>query len=312
MNYRLLPLLFMLCFFEPGHTGLSVERSPASIKKQRLNLKKNKRKQRRQHLVLQLIRSTRTRYHAISALTKSMSREDKKSFKNLASSGRVDLRKPLKINEIKNLDFSLGNNQLNLKWNSSEKAYSLYGKIIRYDKSQSVADNFRLLKKQITKGSAQWIELFIPKAYAQNLDEVVYDLNYLLYVRSIDDEQQLINELGSDYTFKAMEKMERLVQSNQFLRMECNYGAHSMEARIILGDGSPANQVALVAVDRGQGSIEYQVERNGGIENMGLSESAAPLLEQNIFNEVCLNMSGPELEQYSGDLYLYGGQGSSQ
>ncbi len=297
-------LLFCLSVY--GGDKKYSDRSPASVIKAAKAKKQAKKEHRQKYLVLSLVRSTRTRYHAISALIKSMPDNVKNSFRSLASSNRVDLRKPLNMTVFENRDFKLGNRKDRFVWKASEKAYYYQGKKLFFDKRLSAKQNFEKLKSVFSK-KASLIDFFIHKAHAQDLNEVIFDLNYILYVGSVDDEQQLINELGSDYIMRAEDKMVRLAQKNRFLSMECSMGAHSMEARIILGDGSAENRTELVAQDLGQGKINLAVIENGVWNDQpNIAESAAPLLSQNIFNEVCMNMSSVEVQQTSEGIWYYG------
>lgn len=296
----------MFCLSVYGGDKKYIDRSPASIIKAAKAKKQAIKEHRQKFLIMSLVRSTRTRYHAISALIKTMSDDTKKSYRRLASSNRVDLRKPLKMTVFENLDFKVGTRIDRFVWNSEEKAYYYRGQKLSFDQRLSPQKNFQQLKSMLTK-KASLLDLLIPKAYAQDLNEVIFDLNYILYVGSVDDEQQLINELGSDYIMRAEDKMVRLAQQNRFLSMECSMGAGSMEARIVLGDGSAENRTELVAQDLGQGQINLAVVENGVWNDQpNISESAAPLLSQNIFNEVCMNMSSVEVQQTSEGIWYYG------
>lgn len=304
-------LVFPFLFF-----SLNIQAKNLSIKNTAtIQIQKQKKKQKNSrthpkwYLVMELIRGTRSRYHAMSSLKKSMSPKMLKSMKSLARVKDIDLRKPVEIKVYKNLDFALGNGKYRFIWDAKKRTYSYNGRPFAYNKEESVTKNFKNLEKLFKMDSVSWLDLFISRAYAQDYNQVIFDLNYLLYMRSIEDEQQLINELGTDYLLKADEKLRRLVQENNFLRMECNYGAHSMEATIVLGDGSAENEVRLIASDLGQGTITNYVEKNGRrTESSEISSSASPLLSQSIFNEICMNMTALELDQYSQDLWYFGGE----
>ena len=143
----------------------------------------------------------------------------------------------------------------------------------------------------------------MPSAHAEaGSDQDIMDLNYVVYAMSLEP-QKAINELGADYLLKADAKMKALVQNSKFLGIKCNYSATFMAATFMFGDGQ--NNTEVTAFMDGSNVLKKYVKKNGQEQQVELPETQMPVMN-NLFKQVCENMSQTELDQLNSDINFYG------